>query len=473
LPPGAPIAILPAGPTTDEGSEMTTADTASSGLPLVTPADAGWDDARRAWNLSVDQRPDAVALPESAEQVAAAVRHARDAGLRVAVQGTGHGAAPRRHLEGTLLIDTSRMRGASVDPATRTARVEAGAQWRDVGALAAEHGLAALHGSAPDVGVVGYTLGGGVGWLARRYGLAANSVTAIELVTAAGEAVRADAENEPDLFWALRGGGGNFGVVTALEFLLYPVDSLNAGWLVWPWEETRRVLGRWSEWVETVPDEVTSVGRILQLPPLPELPEAFRGRQLVVVEAAILADEAEADRLLATLRELGPELDTFAQVPATALSELHMDPPEPVPAATDGSLIDAFPREAVDALADVAGPGSGSPLIDVELRHVGGALERAPAGAGALGRIDGRFLVFAAGIVMSPEAAPAVAGAAARVNAAMSAWGSGRKFSNFADVPTDAERLFDPQAYRRLREIRARVDPDGILLANHPITGGG
>ena len=298
----------------------------------MVPGSPGWDDARRAWNLTVDQQPDAVFMPANAEEVAAAVPAARAAGLRVAVQATGHGAGPRRNLEGTLLINTSRMRGASVDPASRTARVEAGAQWRDVAPLAAEGGLAALHGSAPDVGVVGYTLGGGVGWLGRRYGLAANSVTAIEVVTAAREAVRADADTEPELFWALRGGGGNFGVVTALEFRLYPVESLNAGWLVWPWEEARRVLARWAEWTDTVPEEVTSVGRILQLPPLPDLPEAFRGRKLVVLDAAILADEDEAARLLAPLRELGPELDTFAQGPATALSELHMDPPEPVPA---------------------------------------------------------------------------------------------------------------------------------------------
>ncbi len=454
---------------TQDGQMTTESLTPPAGLDVVTPADPGWDDARRAWNLAVDQRPAAVAMPRDAGEVAAAVAHARAAGLRVAVQGTGHGAGPRRDLQGALLINTSRMRGASVDPASRSARAEAGAQWRDVVPLAAEHGLAALHGSAPDVGVVGYTLGGGAGWLGRRYGLAANAVTAIELVTAAGEPVRADAETEPDLFWALRGGGGNFGVVTALEFRLYPVGSLNAGWLVWPWEETRRVLGRWSEWVGTVPDEVSSVGRIMQLPDLPDLPEVVRGRRLVVVDAAILADEGEAARLLAPLRELGPELDTFAQVPATALSELHMDPPEPVPAAADGAVIDAFPREAVDALADVAGPGSGSPLVTVELRHIGGALAREPAGAGALGRIDGRFLLFAVGIAMSPEAGVAAAEAAARVKAVMSEWGSGRTFLNFADVPTGTETMFDPRAYRRLCEIRARVDPDGLLLANHPI----
>jgi len=454
------------------GTDPVTSTPGLTGIDVVTPADPGWDDARRAWNLVVDAHPEAVALPASADAAAAAVRAARRAGLRVAVQATGHGASPRGSLAGALLINTSRMRGVTIDPAARTARVEAGALWMDVVPPAAEHGLAALHGSAPDVGVVGYTLGGGVSWLSRRYGLAANSVTAVELVTAAGEAVRADADNEPDLFWALRGGGGSFGVVTALEFRLYPVDSVYAGWLVWPWEETGRVLTRWSEWVETVPDEVTSIGRILQLPPLPELPDAFRGRKLVAVEAAILAAEAEAARLLAPLRDLGPELDTFAQAPVTALSGLHMDPPEPVPGIGNGSLLDALPPEAVDALVGAAGPGSGSPLLSVEIRHMDGALGRAPAGAGALGRMAGRFGMYAVGVAMPPQAAPLVADEVARVNGVMSQWGSGRTFLNFADAPADTRSMFDPEDHRRLREIRARVDPEALLQANQPIPGG-
>ena len=156
--------------------------------------------------------------------------------------------------------------------------------------------------------------------MARRYGLATNSVTAVELVTAEGEHVRADADHEPELFWGMRGGGGVFGIVTELEFALYPVETAFAGWLVWPWERSRDVIGTWAEWIETVPDTVTSLARILQLPPAPFIPEPFRGRDLVVIEAAYLGDEARGAELLRPLRELRPEMDTFATVPAIELS---------------------------------------------------------------------------------------------------------------------------------------------------------
>ena len=190
---------------------------------VVVPEDVRFGEARRAWNLAIDQRPAAVTFPESPQDVAAAVLFARESGLRVAAQGTGHSAGPLGSLEDTILIKTERMRGVSVDPARRTARVDAGVRWLEVVEAAAQHGLSALAGSSPDVGVVGYTLAGGLSFLGRRYGLAANHVSAIELVTADGRLVRADREHEPDLFWALRGGGGSFGVVTAIEFELFPI----------------------------------------------------------------------------------------------------------------------------------------------------------------------------------------------------------------------------------------------------------
>jgi len=443
--------------------------TGRAAVDIVTAADPGWDEARRAWNLAVDQRPEMVVLPASTDEVAAAVRQARQAGLRVAVQGTGHGGAARGPLEGAMLINTSRMREVAVDGHGRSARAAAGALWMDVVPAAAEHGLAALHGTGPDVGVVGYTLGGGVGWLGRRHGLASNAVTAFELVTPAGEVVRADAETEPDLFWALRGGGGSFGVVTAVEFRLFPVESVYAGWLIWPWEEARRVLSRWAEWAGTVPDEVASVGRLLQVPPLPHLPDPVRGRQLAVVEAAIIADEAEAGRLLAPLRELDPEIDTFAQMPPTGLATLHMDPPEPVPGIGNGGLIDDMPAEAVDAFVAAAGPGSGSPLLSVEARLVGGALARVPDGAGALARLDGGFLLYGVGMLMPPATVDALRAAVAGLIAAMAPWGRERSLLGFTEIPTDTRAMFEPEVHRRLAEIRARVDPQGLLLANHPI----
>ena len=240
---------------------------------VFVPGERGYDEARQAWNLAADQRPSAVVVAESAADVAQAVRFARAHGMRIAPQGTGHGSEPLEPLEGAMLLRTLRMRRVDIDPATRAARAEAGAQWQDVTVPAGEYGLAALAGSSPNVGVIGYTLGGGLGWLARRYGLAANSVTAAEIVTPDGRSVRTDAGHEPDLFWAVRGGGGSVGVVTALEMVLYPVRELYAGALFFSIQRSAQVLHAWRDWTDTVPDEVTSIGRILRFPPLPVVPE--------------------------------------------------------------------------------------------------------------------------------------------------------------------------------------------------------
>ena len=238
-----------------------------------------------------------------------------------------------------ILIKTHEMRGVEIDPETRTARAQAGALWMDVTAPAHEHGLAALAGSSPDVGVVGYTLGGGLSWLSRTYGVAANSVTAIEVVTADGQIIRTDADNDPALFWALRGGGGSFGIVTAIEFTLYPVPEVYAGVMFWPIERAAEVLHAWHDLVPSLPESMTTVGRLLMLPPIPEIPEPLRGRKFVVVEAIHLGDEREGAELLAPLRELAPEMDTVATIPTSALSALHMDPEHPVPGAGDGMLL--------------------------------------------------------------------------------------------------------------------------------------
>jgi FAD/FMN-containing dehydrogenase len=264
---------------------------------VSVPSQASYDQARQAWNLAVDERPSVVVVAETASDVVNAVRYARARGMRIAPQGTGHGAAPLEPLEGAMLIRTTPMRRVDIDPATRTARVEAGAVWQDVIVPAAEHGLAGLAGSSPNVGVMGYTLGGGLGWLARRYGLAANSVTAAEIVTPAGDLVRADADHEPGLFWAVRGGGG-VGVVTALEMQLYPVRELYAGDLFFPIQRAAEVLHTWREWTSTAPDDVTSMTHMLRLPPLPEVPEPLRGRAFVIVEAAYLGDAGSGAELI-------------------------------------------------------------------------------------------------------------------------------------------------------------------------------
>jgi FAD/FMN-containing dehydrogenase len=436
---------------------------------LVLPHDPSWNEARVAWNLAVDQQPAAVALPESAEDVVAVVRWARSRGLRVAPQGTGHNAAAMGSLAHAVLVKTERMRGVDIEPDARTARVEAGVLWAEVSEAAAEHGLAALAGSSPDVGVVGYTLGGGISWLGRRYGLAANSVTAVELVNAEGEIVRADHENESELFWALRGGGGSFGVVTALEFQLYPIAEVYAGVLFFPIERGAEVLRAWSCWTEDVPDEVTSVGRFLQFPPIPDIPEPLRGGSFVVVEATSLLDESATDELLAPLRELGPAMDTFATIPVERLSSLHMDPEHPVPGVGDGMLLRGFPEEAVDAIVAAAGADSGSPLLSVEVRHLGGALGRMQPGHGALATIEAQFAMFAVGISMTPAMGAVMKAHIEVVQAALASWDAGRDYLNFTERRERGERFFGSATYRRLQTVKGKVDPDDVFRSNHPV----
>src|SRR4051794_12737897 len=369
------------------------------GGAVCLPGDDGYDAARSGFNLALDQRPAAVAYPATAEEVAALVRCARAAGLRVAAQSTGHNAGPLGDLSETLLLKTSGMHGVEIDRERRVARAGAGVLWGDVVEAAAPHGLVALHGSSPTVGVAGYSLGGGMGWLARSHGLQANSLTAIELVTAEGEWVRTDADHDPELFWALRGGGGNFGIVTALEFRLYEITEIHAGFMVWDWSEAARVLPVYARWAVDAPDHVTTSFRIMQLPPLPEIPEPIRGRSIVIIDGAVQGDPA----VLEPLRALGPEIDTFATIPAPALVRLHQDPEEPMPFTSETALIDELPQAAIDMRIRMAGPKSGSPLAGVELRQIGGALVRREPGHGAVGGIDGQFVLFMGGMAIDAK----------------------------------------------------------------------
>ena len=442
--------------------------TAASPDLLVFPGQPGWDEARRAWNLSVDQRPAAVALPETVDDVVAAVEHARVVGLRVAVQGTGHGAGSTS-LDGALLVNMARITGVEVDADARVARVAGGTLWQDVVEKAVEHGLTALHGSSGDVGVVGYSLGGGIGWLARKHGLAASSIVSAEVVTADGEVVRAGPHTNADLFWALRGGGGSFGVVTEVEIALYPVAEAFAGWLVWPAERAVAVLGRWAEWTKEAPEEVTSVGRLLQMPPIPEIPEPLRGRQLVVVEAAFMGDEREGRKLLSPLLDLEPELDTFAIVPARDLTELHRDPPGPAPGRGEGWMLDAFEGDIAHGVVGAAAMDGTSPLLSVEVRHLGGALGRPDPNGGVLAHLDAPYAMYSLGIAMSPDAVARIDERLADVRAASEPWLSRRRYFNFAERDVDPVSFYAQGDYGRLTAIREEVDPHGLFQAKHTI----
>ncbi len=433
---------------------------------LYVPGDEGWDEARQAWNLAVDQRPTAVVVVEGTSDVAEVIDFARSNDLRVAPQGTGHAASAFGAMHDTILLKTHRLRGVTVDPERRIARAEAGAIWIDVVQAAAEHGLAALAGSSPDVGVVGYTLGGGLSWLARKHGIGANQVTAIELVTADGEFKRVDRDHDPDLFWALRGGGGSFAVVTAIEFNLFPYEHVYAGILWFPVERATEVLTAWRAWTEIVPDELTSVGRIMQFPPLEFIPEPVRGQSFVLVEAIYSGDPVDGEHWLAPLRELGPVMDTVKTIPMPELSHLHMDPEGPAPGVGDGAMLTAFDQDAIDAfVANTVG----APLLSAEVRHLGGAVARPKAEHGALSHFEHDYLTFAVGMAPVPQAAAAVHGALERLFAALEPWTAEQTYSNFAERSRKPGSFHGEAAYHRLRRIKRQVDPENVIRANHEL----
>jgi hypothetical protein len=247
------------------------------------------------------------------------------------------------------------------------------------------------------------------------------------------------------------------------------VKEVYAGWLIFPMERAEEVLNAWRDWVDTVPDEVTSIGRLLQVPPLPDIPEPLRGRRLVVVEAAMIMDEAKASKLLKPLRKLGPEMDTFATKPATELQELHMDPPNPVPGLGDHMLLRDLTRAGIEKIVEVGGAESASPLLSIEFRHLGGALGRNEPGSGATGSLDAAFAMFAVGIAMDPVMTAALSAYLPVVKQALARYDSGREYLNFAEHRTDVRRLWTAEAYKRLRQIKAQRDPLGIFRANHQI----
>ena len=444
----------------------------SAGLTgeVVLPGQPGFDDARQAFNLAADQEPAAVVFAGSARDVAAAVTFAADHGLRIAAQGTGHNAMPLGPLTGTILLKTHRMNRVDIDPLARTARVEAGTVWSDVVQAAAKHGLAPLPGSSGNVGVAGYTLGGGVSFLGRKYGLSASNVRAIELVTADGQLRRADREHEPDLFWALRGGGGSFGIVTALELRLFPVTQLYAGILWYPIERGPDVLHAWRDLTRgAVPDELTTLGRFLRLPPVPELPAEIRGKSFALIEAFHLGDQAQADELLAPLRALRPVNDTIATITVPELLHVHMDPEQPAASLGDGLMLSRLPDQAIDALVNTAGTNATFPLASVEVRHLGGELGRDRRDNGALASLQAPYLLYAAGITPTPNLeAPARAQIGA-VEDALAPWMAPHMYLNFSETSRPRATLWTEPAYHRLRQIKVRVDPDDVIRSNHPV----
>jgi FAD/FMN-containing dehydrogenase len=434
----------------------------------LVSGDSSWDAGRQAWNLVAQQDPALIVFAESSGDVAATLAFAREHGLRVAPQSTGHGAAPLGDLGGAVLLRTSRMTSVAVDPAAQVASIGAGAKWSDVVGPAAEHGLAALHGSSGTVGVAGYTVSGGLGWLARSRGFACNSVRGMEVVTADGEIKRVDADSDPDLFWALRGGGGTHAVVTSFDHGLVAMREAFAGSLMWPIERAREVSQAWREWMASAPDELSATLKLVRFPPFPHIPDPLRGRALVAITFVYAGDAADGEELLAPIRALGePYMEMVDTVPAPALSSIAGDPEDPVPGGGAGLLLETLDEDAIDAYVELAGPDTDVPLIFLELRRLGGALDRSDPAHGALDTAGADYLLYGVGAVMSPEVGEAIKALFGRVEERMAPWTAEHSLLAFAEQRSDLRGCFPDAVAERLERIKAERDPAGLILASH------
>jgi FAD/FMN-containing dehydrogenase len=449
-------------------STTTTSSTTTSSV-LARPGDPRYAEATATYNLASSLRPTAAVTARTAEDVVAAVRAAREAGLAVRAQTTGHGAGSQAPLDGTVLVRTALDTTVRVDPGTRVAHVPAGATWADLVGAAEPYGLAALHGSSPTVGAIGNLLGGGISFYGRGFGVAANHVVSISLVLADGRQVVASAEQEPELFWALRGGGGGFGVVTALDVELVEMAAVLTGGTFWDARDAAVVAPLWEAWTAAAPEEVTTSLRLMNLPPLPGVPPVLTGRQVLVLDGAVQIQQAgDLDRahrvtgdLLAPLRAAAtPVLDTWHVASPSGLLMTHLDPPDPIPYAGEHALLDRLGATGVARFLEAAGPGSGTTIVSAELRQLGGAFATPTRAGGAFDRTDAAFAYVGLGIT---DGSAATAEDLTRIAAATAPWRTGFTAPTFVEGRTQPQRTFDDATAARVADVRRSVDPDGLF----------
>jgi hypothetical protein len=432
---------------------------------VLLPGDDHFEAACQPWNVAHQHRPTVVVVAATADDVVAAVRYARAAGVGLGVQATGHGVTAAA--DGGVLIVTRRMSGVQVDPFARTAWVSAGATWAPVLAEAQRHGLAPLLGSSPHVGAVGYTLGGGLGWLARKHGAAVDRVRRFEVVTAEGRLVRASAHEHPELFFALRGAGaGAVGIVTGMEIELVPVDTVYGGNLLYPAEQAAEVLARFARWAPTTPDELTSEVVLMNFPPLPEVPEPLRGRSFAILRGCWCGPVEEGRALLDAWRaELPPVMDLWQELPFTEVAAISNDPVDPMPAFATGAWMHTLDEAAARVLIDGTFPMGAPPVLAFsEVRHLGGAVARTDRDA-ALGGCDEEFLFHCIGLAPDPVAKAEVRDHALAMKQDL-APNLGRLYLNFVDGDErrrGAASAVGAEGRARLQALKAATDPTDVF----------
>lgn len=438
---------------------------------VYRPDDDGFEAARGAWNRCIQHQPELVVRAGSADDVRNAVAYASAQGLPLAVQSTGHGIP--HQLTGGVLLDVSDMTGVSVDPKAQTVTLEAGAQWREVAQATDRHGLAPLSGTAWNVGAVGYTLGGGLSLMLRQYGFNADSILSAEVVTADGQLRQVSPTEHPDLFWALKGGGGNFGVVTSLTIRVYPVSRVYNGMIIYPAERSREVIAAWRDWTCAVPDTVTSAAMLVTVPPMPTVPEMLHGKKIVVIRATVSDGDASAiEELKSTLGE--PMMDTFGETSYLEAALSGLEPEDPLPAASATALLRDVSEATADRIAALL--ESELPFIMIDIRHLGGAAGREPEQPSPIGNRDAGFMLATHGIAEDPTIARAIEEESERAFADCGEDLHPGLLTNFISHNSTLEqvrRIYSPAAFARLQEIKRAYDPQNLFRMNHNIPPAG
>lgn len=436
---------------------------------LFRPGDEEFVRRCSGWNARIAHRPDYVVAARTPADVQEAVRFAAERSLSIRVQATGHGALAA--YDDGVLIDTSGIGGVEVDSTQECAVLGAGVRWQEVLDAAHTHGLAGLAGSSPDVGVVGYALGGGAGWLARGHGLCSDMIEAAEVTTANGVQRWVSADSEPDLLWALRGGGGNFGVVTALRLRLVPSSGVYAGAIYWPMAQAREVLTAYREWLALVPSDLGSAIAFLQYPAGAPVPEPVRGKPVVALRVCFPRGPEQAENVLAPMRRIaGVVLETTRSMPFCEIGSVTMDSPLHLPRIGYSESICELTDQMIAALPEILIPGA--PFIAMELRHAAGGAARPPVGHEGLGYWDSPFLFFGMSVTPDPETELAAANLGERLDEILKPSSTGTNALTFLlhqytpGGRGEVERVkqaYRPTHYARLAELKKQYDPDNLL----------
>jgi FAD/FMN-containing dehydrogenase len=443
------------------------------GGDLIGPEHPAYDEARRVWNGSIDRRPALVARCAGADDVAAAIRFARERDLLVAVRGGGHSVAGNGTCEGGLVIDLSPMKGTLVDPAARTVRAQPGLVWRDLDAATQGFGLALTGGLISSTGVAGFTLGGGLGWLHRKYGIAADSLISAELLTADGERVRASTQDEPDLLWGLRGGGGNFGVVTEFEFGLHPVErTVTAGMVARRGEELPEAVAAFRDAMATAPDELTLAVVARLAPPAPFIPEELHGRPVVLIAGMHCGSPERAERDLAEIRSFGHPVADLFEVREYTQFQSMLDA-QALPGFRNywkAEYLSSLPSGAIDVLAEGLAEVI-SPTSDFKLQALGGAIARVAEEDTAYGHREAPFVLNVNARWENPDDDEREVAWTRQLWARATAYSHGGAYVNFmGEEGEDRVRAaYGDAKYARLRSLKDRYDPDNVFRLNQNI----